>query len=154
MPPRRSRPPEDDLPALQREINLLFERLSAFDRAEPAAGGEWIPSVDVFERDGALVVVAEVPGLGPESLRVAIRDDSLVLSGERRARRPSVAGTYLCLERPNGRFTRTIPLERALDARRATARLSGGLLTITIPRRDERRGRETLVPIEREPEQA
>ena len=154
MPPRRSRAPEDDLPALQREINLLFERLSAFDRAEPGTGGEWIPSVDVFEREGALVVVAEVPGLGPESLRVAIRDDTLVLNGERRAKRPSVAGTYLCLERPNGRFTRTIPLERALDARRASARLRGGLLTITIPRRDERRGRETLVPIEKEPEQA
>jgi HSP20 family protein len=152
VPPRRTRTVEDDLPALQREINLLFERLSAFDRSEPTAGGEWIPSVDVFERDGALVVVAEVPGLGPESLRAAIRDDALVLSGERRAKRPAVAGTYLCLERPNGRFTRTIPLERALDVRRASARLKDGLLIITIPRRDERRGRETLIPIEREPE--
>jgi HSP20 family protein len=153
MPPsRRTAPNADDLPALQREINLLFERLSFFDRGEPAAGGEWIPSVDVFERDGAVVVVVEVPGLGPEALRVAIRDDALVLSGERRAKRPAVAGTYLCLERPSGRFARTIPLERALDVRRASARLKGGLLTISIPRRDERRGRETQIPVQREEE--
>lgn len=149
---RRAGPAADDLLALQREVNLLFERLSAFDRSEPAADGEWVPSVDVFERDGALVVVAEVPGLGPESLRVALREDALVLSGERRAPRPAMQGTYLCLERANGRFTRTIPLARALDASRAQARLAGGLLTVVIPRREERRGRETLIAIEHQAE--
>jgi len=71
--------------------------------------------------------------------------------GERRARRTGAGATYLCLERPHGRFERTIPLDAPLDVARARASLSGGLLTVTLPRLRERRGRETVVPIEREP---
>jgi len=136
---------------LQREVNQLFERLAVLDRLERPPAGEWRPNVDVFEREGQVLVVVEVPGLAPEALRVTCRDSQLVISGERRERRMG-AGTagFLCLERPRGRFTRTVPLERALDLRQARARLLRGLLTITIPRLKERRDRETEIPVQRE----
>jgi HSP20 family protein len=74
-----------------------------------------------------------------------------VLSGERRARRTGPGCTFHCLERPHGRFERAIPVELPVDVARAKATLAGGLLTVTLPRLRERRGRETVVPIEREP---
>lgn len=139
-----------DLALLQREINQLFERLAEFERAERAEAGDWFPSVDVYECRGKLTVVVEVPGMGPESLRVVWRDDRLVVSGDRRERRPSSgAAAFLCVERPQGRFTRTIPLDEAMDVQQAEARLSGGLLSITLPRLKERRGRETVIAVER-----
>jgi HSP20 family molecular chaperone IbpA len=56
------------------------------------------------------------------------------------------------MERPLGRFTRSIPLDVAVDLKLAEARLASGLLTITLPRLKDRRGRETVIPIEWESE--
>jgi HSP20 family protein len=148
---RASRPPVSALALLQQEVNELFHRLSILDRADRLPGSEWSPAVDVLESRDRMVAVIEVPGLAPESLRVVFRESELVLSGERRARRAGDGATFLCLERPHGRFERAIPLDVPVDVTRARATLRGGLLTVTLPRLRERRGRETVIPIEREP---
>ena len=148
---RRGVRPVSAMGLLQQEIGELFHKLALAERADPLPSGEWCPPVDVFESGERLLVVVEVPGLGPESLRVALRDRSLVISGERHARKNGVAVSFLCLERANGRFERTIPLEGALDVRHARAVVGRGLLTISIPRLHERRGQELIIEIEREP---
>ena len=141
--------PITDLALLQREINQLFERLAGFERATRPPGVEWLPSLDMFDCKGNLIVVVEVPGLLEESLRLVAREGLLVVSGERRDRRPQGVVAFHCMERPTGRFTREIPIDRALDVRKAEARLERGLLTITIPRLKDRRGRELVIPVER-----
>ena len=148
---RRPRAEPTDLAALQQELNQLFERLSEFDRADQPAEGEWIPSVDIYECRGSLMVVMEVPGLPPENLRVAHSDGRLIISGERRDRKPQGVA-FLCVERPQGRFTRSILLDEAVDIRQAEAQVEGGLLTITIPRVKDRRGTETVIPVRRDGE--
>jgi HSP20 family protein len=147
---RSTRPPVSSLALLQQEVNELFHRLALVDRADRLPGTEWCPPVDVFEARDRLVIVIEAPGLPAESLQVAFRERALVVRGERRARRAGPGTSFLCLERPHGRFERTIPLDLALDVAHARATLKGGLLTVTVPRLRERRGRETVVPIERE----
>jgi HSP20 family protein len=147
---RAARPPVSALALLQQEVNDLFLRLSALDRTERLPGNEWSPVADVFESKDRLVVVIEVPGLPPESLRVVFRDGELVLSGERRARRVGPGASFLCLERPHGRFERRIPIDLPVDVARARATLARGLLAVSLPRLRERRGRETVIPIERE----
>lgn len=144
-----TRTPLADLALLQREVNQLFARLANLERSEPPPEGEWVPSVDVYECRGNVVVVAEVPGLQPESLKVAVRDHTLVISGERRERRPAGLAAFLCMERPHGRFVRKLPLEVAVDVRKSEARLQGGLLTILLPSLKDRRGRETQIPVRR-----
>jgi HSP20 family protein len=148
---RAPRPPISALALLQQEMGELVHRLSVLDRADRLPGSEWSPAVDVFEARDRLVVVIEVPGLPAESLRVVFRERELVLSGERRVRRTGPGFSFLCLERPHGRFERAIPVEVPVDVARASATLRGGLLSVTLPRLRERRGRETVVPIEREP---
>ncbi len=136
---------------LRQEVNELFQRISALDRSELPPTGEWCPPVDVYELHDRLVIVVEVPGLSAESLRVALRGGALVVSGERRGRRTGGEVSFLCLERPHGRFQRTVPLDVPLDAGHARATLGGGLLTVTVPRLRERRGQENVLRIEREP---
>ncbi len=152
MTRKTARLPLSALSLLQREVNQLFERLSLLDRTDRPAQGEWSPSVDVFESRGRLIVVAEVPGLARDSLKIVCRERDIVISGERRARRPGAGQNYVCLERPSGRFERTIALDGAVDVRAAGARFNGGLLIVTLPRLKERRGRETTIPIEWEQE--
>lgn len=131
------------------ELERLFARLS-LPHDGAGAPESWTPCVDVFEADGALTVVVEVPGLSPESLRVAWSDGGLKISGERRERRPGGAVGFLCMERPHGRFTRTVAIDVPVDVPRAQARLAGGLLTVVLPRLADRRGRETVIPVERQ----
>jgi HSP20 family protein len=138
-----------DLAFLQREIDQLVGRLAQHDRGESLAAGEWLPSTDVFESRGNLVITVEVPGLTPEGLKISFRNHRVVIAGERRERKPpSGDGAFLCMERPQGRFARTIALDQALDVQKAEARLEAGVLTITIPRLKDRRGRETVIPIQ------
>ena len=151
MTRRPARPPVSALALLQQEVNELFHRLSILDRSGRPPGTEWSPAVDVFESRDHLVVVMEAPGLPPEALRVVFRERELKLVGERRARRTGAGSTFLCLERPHGRFERAIPLDVPVDVARARATLAGGILTVSLPLLRERRGRETAVPIEREP---
>lgn len=142
-----------DLALLHQELSQLIGRLVEFDRADRAGLGDWLPSVDVFECRGTLTVVVEVPGLAPDSLRVVCSNGQLVVSGERRDRRAPGAAAFLCMERPHGRFTRTILLDSPVDVPQAAARLQGGLLTITLPRLKDRRGREAVIAVTREEEQ-
>jgi len=148
---RVARPPMSALTLLQQEVNELFQRLSILDRSDRLPGSEWSPAVDVLELRDRLLVIVEVPGLAPESLKVSFRDRALVLIGDRRAPRVGPGASFHCLERPHGKFERTIPLDMPVDVGSARAALAGGVLTVDLPRLRERRGRETVIPIEREP---
>lgn len=151
MPVRKpARGVHAELALLQRELNDLVGRLVDVDGPARQRVGDWLPPVDVFDCRGKLNVVVEVPGLAPESLRVSCRGGKLVISGERRERRPPGGAGFLCMERPQGRFTRAIDLDLAVDVGGADAKLRDGLLIIAIPRLKDRRGRETVIPVEAE----
>jgi len=131
-------------------VNELFQRLALVDRSDRLPGGEGQPAVDVYESRDHLVVVIEVPGLAPESLGVRFRDRAIVVTGTRQAPRPGTGVSFHCLERSHGRFERVLPIEVPVDVNGARATLGNGILTVSLPRLRERRGRETVIPIERE----
>jgi HSP20 family protein len=148
---RSARTALSELALLQREVNQLFERLAEAERAERPDSAAWLPSADVYESGGNLKVVVEVPGLVPESLKLACKDHELVIVGERREKKPAGGATaFVCMERPQGRFKRVIPIDITVEVQKAEARLSGGLLIVTLPRLKDRRGRETVIPVRRE----
>jgi HSP20 family protein len=138
---------------LQREISLLIERLAELDRVDRPGEGEWVPPVDIYECRGKLVVVVEVPGMAPDALRIVHGNKQLVISGERKERRASAAvDSFLCMERPQGRFRRAIPFDFAVDVPAAEARLAAGVLTITLPRVKDRRGQQIVIQAQRDQE--
>jgi HSP20 family protein len=148
LPRRAPRTSLTSLSLLQREIGQLFERLSEIEQVDRPGTGEWAPSLDVYEAKGSLIITAEVPGLRPESLKVVCREREIVLSGERRERRAPGACGFLCMERPQGRFSRTVSFDVTVDLKQARAHLKDGVLTLTLPRLRERRGREVEIPVE------
>ena len=152
MPVRKpARGVHAELALLQRELNDLVGRLVDVEAPGRQRVGEWLPAVDVVDCRGKLQVVVEAPGLAVESLRVACRSGKLVITGERREQRPPGGAGFLCMERPQGRFMRVIDLDLAVDLGGAEAKLRDGLLVIAIPRLKDRRGRETVIPVEAEP---
>jgi HSP20 family protein len=135
---------------LSEDVRRIFEELDrahASDRS--VSGGIYTPLLDVIETSQTVEVVVDVPGIAPEAIRVQFKNGSLIVAGEKLPAEtdgPDPASFHL-VERGFGRFARVIRFGMAVDAGRARATLAAGQLRITVPRIDERRGREIRVAV-------
>ncbi len=139
-----------DPPDLAHEVRRLFEDLARRrpDR-RPFVSGECSPTLDVLETETTVEVLVDVPGLSPEALRIMIKGGIVLVVGEKERSEPSRTPTsYHLVERDFGRFARAVRIHAPVDAARARATLAHGELRIVLPRLDERRGQEILVPVE------
>ena len=93
----------------------------------------WRPAIEVKEEKGNLRVTAELPGVKKEDVRVYVRNDALVVEGERTYEKEEKREAYFHTERSYGRFYRAIPLLELADAAKATARFNNGVLNVAIP---------------------
>ena len=78
---------------------------------DAVAVGSWEPPIDVFESERELTIVAALPGVEPEDVKVVLEPGQLVVTGVRRL--PPMARTILRLEIPHGRFERRLQLPTA-----------------------------------------
>ncbi len=144
MSKSRKRSPYDPVgPSLILEAEEILERLAV---------GNWLPCVDICETADAVSVRVELPGIEPSDMRISFQDQTVRVQGIKRelaAARTRLS--YYCLERRYGKFDRQITIERVVDAGRARATLANGVLTIELPRIDNRRGVMFEIPITAQP---
>src|SRR5437667_11657139 len=91
------------------EMDRFFEDFGVPSRSLAGAqgAGAWSPQVEVFQRGNDLVVRADLPGLSKDDVRVEIRDDALVVEGERKQEHEEEREGWYRNERVYGRFYRT-----------------------------------------------
>jgi len=128
------------------EIRRVFLELGRAFGAESLTG-ECSPPVDVFETDESVEVTMDVPGVAADALRVIMKVDTILVAGEKTARRGHGESSFHLVERGFGRFARTVRLGRPCDASRAHATLAAGELRISIPKIAERRGRPIPIAV-------
>jgi len=93
---------------------------------------EWAPAVDATEKDGNLVIRAELPGVRPEDVDISLHDNVLTISGERRAEQEEERGGYYIRERRYGTFSRSFSLPQGTDESKIRARYEHGVLEVTV----------------------
>ena len=93
---------------------------------------EWAPAVDVLERDGDLVVRAELPGVRSQDVDITLQNRVLTISGERREEQEEQRGGYHVRERRHGSFSRSMTLPEGVDEDSIRARYENGVLEVTI----------------------
>ena len=93
----------------------------------------WLPSLEVTERGGKLIIRADVPGLTKDDVKVEVSDDVLRIEGERRQEREDKRKGVYRSERTYGRFYREVPLPEGVDPEQATASFKNGVLEVTMP---------------------
>ena len=103
------------------------------------------PAMDVSETAEAVTVRAELPGIQREDIEVLVEDGVLVLRGHRKAPEPREGRKFHRREMGHGRFQRRFRLPREVDADAIEAKLSDGVLELTLPRREENRPRRIEV---------
>jgi HSP20 family protein len=107
-----------------------------FGRAMPRGFDQiaaWAPQVEVLQRDNQLIIRADLPGINRDNVKVELRDDSVVLRGERQEERKEEHEGFYRTERSYGSFYREIPLPQGVDTSKATATFRDGVLEITMP---------------------
>ena len=92
----------------------------------------WSPQIETFEREGQLVIRADLPGLTKDDVNVEITDDAINISGERRNEDEERREGYYRSERSYGGFFRSIPLPEGVNAEDANATFNNGVLEITM----------------------
>jgi HSP20 family protein len=94
----------------------------------------WAPRMDVFEKDGSIVLKAELPGLKKEDVQVEVVGDELVISGDSKAETEVKEEQYYRCERSFGSFYRRMKLPAGTTADQITATLTDGVLEVQMPK--------------------
>jgi HSP20 family protein len=104
-----------------------------FGRLADLEGSMWLPQVEAFERDGKLIVRADLPGLTKDDVNVDITHDAIKIHGERLQEKEEDEEGYYRSERSYGSFYREIPLPSGVNHAEANASFQDGVLEITMP---------------------
>ena len=116
-----------------RDLRAWQERLERLSAHHPDS---WTPPIDVYETDDRYVIAAELPGLARDQIELALEDSRLTISGQRIDRTASSGNVihFHQVERGHGAFARTFEFGSKIDTEAVSADLTGGVLTITLPK--------------------
>lgn len=131
---------------IDRQIDRLFnEALGLMGR--PATVSHWAPRCNVYEDEQGFVVEAALPGIDSKALDIQVEDGVVTFSGERKEQ-PAEGRTYLVKELGVGTFMRSLTLPANVDAGKVSAAYKQGILTITLPKREEAKPRRITIQAE------
>lgn len=135
--------PFRELRGLQDEMNRLFNLgVSRSGNGEDIVRGAWSPSVDIFENQDKIVLEAELAGMKPEDVDISIENNIISLKGERKFEKNEESENYHRVERSYGSFVRSFTLPRTVVSDEAEASFNNGVLTVTLPKREETKARK------------
>jgi len=93
--------------------------------------------IDMYQTDKDVVVKATLPGVDAEDVEISIAGDILTIKGEHSEEEEVNEGDYIHRERRIGTFTRSVHLPVSVDSNKADAVFDKGVLTVTLPKKEE-----------------
>src|SRR5437870_9506490 len=132
--------------SLQEQVNRLFN--DAFERqGEESSLTAWAPAVDIYETEHELVVKADLPDVDPKDLDIRVENNVLTIRGERKFEKKVSEDKYLRVERAYGSFSRSFSLANTVNSEAIKADYQNGVLTLTIPKREEAKPKQIKVNV-------
>lgn len=128
---------------ISREMDRLMDAFFGGGLASGYAGGAgtaergyramWTPQIEVRQRDDAMVIHVDLPGIKQEDIQLEATEEGLAISGERSEQREEGDRGYRRTERSYGSFYRLIPLPEGARIDSAKASMHNGVLEVTVP---------------------
>lgn len=147
-PTRRSL---DTMTSLRRLNSVLDEAFNGWPFQSQENGtvtSSWLPACDVFEDKDAVKIVAEVPGVRPEDVKISLENNVLSVRGEKKQQAEEKTERVHRYERSYGSFERSFSLPSSVDPERIAASYAHGILTVSIPKAERARPREIPVKVD------
>jgi len=135
--------PVRDMITMRHAVDRLLDE--AFARGTETRGtGAWLLPMDAYITEDAIVIRADVPGLSANDLDITLEGDTLTIRGE--IKRDEQEGRkYVLLERPTGRFERTLTINTSIDHEKVEASFKDGVLTLTLPKAEAVKPRQITI---------
>ena len=131
-----------DSEAKEIQVKPKHEVTSPAEQTKP--GLIFTPSVDIFETERELTLLADLPGVTSENLTIDLRENTLTLTGEvepfERANEEDIL-----IEYETGKYYRQFSLSNVIDQSKIDAKLSDGVLRLTLPKVEEAKPRKIEV---------
>ena len=139
--------PLREFAAMNDRLNRLFGNVYLRDE-DTGFRGTWVPSVDIYETDKHdLVLRAELPGMSREDIEVTVENGTVILKGEKKFDAEVKEEHYRRIERSYGTFHRSFTLPNTVDAAKVAAEYKNGVLTVTLPFKEEAKPRSINVEV-------
>jgi HSP20 family protein len=121
--------PFTELPSLQNELSRFMNGLLEGNGRSTQG---WIPTADVWEREGEIVYAFDLPGVSEDKISVELDDGALTISAEREREQTVEDGRYYRYERRFGTFTRTIGVPEGVTEDSVSASYTDGVLEVHV----------------------
>ncbi|KHE94100.1 MAG: Hsp20/alpha crystallin family protein [Candidatus Scalindua rubra] len=131
----------DSLLALQEAMDIAQD--TGYFEGETTNRGVH-PPVNIFEKGGDLVLVAELPGIKKEDLQLQVKDNTVRIAGEREINYGEKI-SYHRIERNSSKFDRTLKLPISVEADKVKAEYNEGILVISLPRAEADKPRQIAI---------
>jgi HSP20 family protein len=138
--------PFQGVSTLHDQFNRLLNE-SFRNNSEEAAFAAWAPAVDIYETPDALVVKADLPDLNEKDIDIQVENNLLTIRGERKFEKSVSEENYLRVERTYGAFSRSFSLPNTVNPEAIGAEYKNGVLTVTLPKREESKPRQVKVTV-------
>jgi HSP20 family protein len=139
--------PFRELAHMQHRINRIFGNAYR-DSDDVLSRGDWMPPVDIFENENhEIVLKAELPGIKREDIDIRVENNLLTIRGERKREHETKDEAYHRVERTYGAFSRSFSLPSSVDTEHVNADFKDGVLTVTLPAREEAKPRQVQVKV-------
>jgi HSP20 family protein len=141
--------PIREVAAVQNELSRLMSGL--FEGNGPATQS-WVPTVDAWETEDALVYAFDLPGVEQDKISVETEDGALTVSGERTRNAEVSQEHFHRLERRHGSFSRTVGLPQGVPEDAITAAYKDGVLEIRVPKPEQTKPKKIEIGFASAPE--
>ena len=107
----------------------------------------WVPPVDIFEEDHAIRIMAEIPGVRPEDVKLTVENNVLTIQGSKQQVAQERTDRVHRYERTYGAFERSFTLPTTVDPQIIKASYEVGVLTILLPKVEKAKPREIKLEV-------
>ena len=136
---------------LQRRMERLFDEMlgQGLWRTgdEQSLRGAWVPAINILEKDDAMQITADLPGLNAEDVEVTVEQGVLNIRGERKFEEAAEGETFHRVERLYGVFERNFTLPNSIDTDKIEANFENGVMVLTLPKREESKPRSVKIKV-------
>lgn len=131
--------PFNEMVSLRNAMDRMFDESFARSLGEwPGLSRAELPiSLDMYEKNGSLVIQTDLPGLKAEDIEINISGNALTIKGEFKSEEEDERETVHIMERRYGKFQRTVPLPDNVDTDDVEAVFDDGVLKLSLPKSEE-----------------
>lgn len=150
---RYTGPAVPEMTSMARRLNRLIDeafQAPQWSREEDGSlTSAWLPAVDVFEEKDAVRIMAELPGVKADEVKISLENNVLTIRGEKKQTAEERTERVHRYERCYGAFERSFTVPTTIDAEHIKAAYEDGVLTLTLPKVERAKPRQISVEVQK-----